>query len=100
MVSACRFRCEQQEDEVDRLVAKRTKTEWAVEPPEETKELPEFRELAMRNRHAVPNAGRAELFALKQDFLNFLFVLPRQPGRTRGQFLDRLFFAVNLQRCN
>ena len=54
----------------------------------------------MRNRHAIADAGRAELFALKQDFQNFLFTLSRQLSRARSQFLDRLLLAVNLQRCN
>jgi hypothetical protein len=100
VISARRFRCEQQEDEVDRLVVERLEIDRALQPCEETKESAEFRKLAMRNRHTTTDAGRAELFALKQDFQNFLFALSRQLSRARGQFLNRLLLAVNLQPCN
>ena len=71
-----------------------------LQPCEETEESAELRKLAMRNCHTTTDAGRAELFALKQDFQNCLFALSRQLSRARGQFLDRLLLAVNLQPCN
>ena len=78
MIGACRFRCQQQEDEVNRLVIERLEIDRALQPCEETKESAQFRKLAMRNRHTTTDAGRAELFTLKQDFQNFLFALSRQ----------------------
>ena len=100
VISARCFRREQQEDEVNRLVVERFEIDRARQPCEEPKESAEFRKLAMWNGHATTDAGRAELFALKQDFQNFFFALSRQLSCARGQFLDRLLLAVNLQPCN
>jgi len=100
VISASCFRREQQKDEVDRLTVERFEIDRALQPCEEPKESAKFRKLAMWNRHATTYAGRAKLFALKQDFQNFFFALSRQLSCARGQFLDRLLLAVNLQPCN
>src|SRR4029079_5810500 len=100
MISARRFRREQQKDEIDRLVVERFEIDGALQSSEQTKESAQFRKLTVRDRHATTDAGRAELFALKQDFQNFLFALPSQLGRARSQFLYRLLLAANLQPCD
>src|ERR1041384_5145052 len=98
MISTRRFRCEQQEDEVDWLVVECLEIDRALQPCEETKEAAELWKLAVRNCHSTPDPGRAEFFALKQNFQNFLLALTCQLGGARRQFLDRLLLAVNPPR--
>ena len=67
---------------------------------EQAEQPAEFRELAVRNCDAVANRGGAELLTLQQDFQNRTFALTREFGRARGELLDRLLLAVDLERRN
>ncbi len=60
----------------------------------------ELGQLAVRNGDAVADGGRAELFALQQNFQNRFFALSGQFGCARGKLLNRLLLVIDLERRN
>src|SRR5262249_241671 len=70
------------------------------EPRKQAEQLVQLGELAVRYRYPVADAGRAELLALQQSLEDRALVLPGQFSGFGGQLLQRLFFAVDLERRN
>ena len=100
VVGARGFRRQQQENQIDRLAVERLEIDRLVQPREQAEQPTELRQLAVRNGDAIADAGRAELLALQQHFEDRALVLAGQFGRARGQLLDRLLLAVDLERRN
>ena len=100
MIGARAFGSEQQENQIDRLAVERFEIHRPLQPREQAEHIGELGELAVRNGDAVADAGGAELFTLQQNFQNRTLALTRELGRTRGEFLDRLLFAVDHERRN
>ncbi len=76
MIGAGIFRGEQQKHKIDRLAVERFEIDGFFEPGENAVDAAEFRQLAVRDRDAIPDAGRAETLPLQEDFENFPAVLP------------------------
>ena len=60
------FGREQQEQDVDRLSVEGLEIDRPLEPGEETEQAVEFWQLAVGNRDALADAGRAQTLALQQ----------------------------------
>src|SRR5437588_12957520 len=100
MIGARRFRGEQQKDQIDRLAVERLEVDRPIEPREQAEQSLELGQLAVRDRDAIADAGRAELLTLLQDFQDLTLALSGEPGGARREFLDRLLLVVDLERGN
>src|SRR5262245_17260414 len=100
MVGPGRFRCEQQKHQIDRLAVERLEIDGPFEPRKQTEQLIELGQLTVRNRDAVAHAGRTELLALLQRLQNGPLGLAAELGSLRGQLLQDLLLAVDLQCRN
>jgi hypothetical protein len=67
------FRCEQQEDQIDRLVVQRFEIDGRFKTRKNADDRRKMAKLAMRNGNAIADTGRAQSFALKDDVENFTF---------------------------
>jgi hypothetical protein len=98
VIGACAFGREQQENQIDRLAVERFEINRLFKPRKKTDEAVELCELAMRNRDATADTGRAEPLAVPQRFKNLALAAATLRRRTRRQFLQRLLFGLHLER--
>ena len=75
MVGARALRRKQEENQIDRLVVERFEIDRPVEAREQTEQLVELGQLAMRNGNAIADAGRAQLLTLQQDLEDLALAL-------------------------
>ena len=93
VIGAGGFRRQQQKNQIHRLAVERLEIDRPLQPREQSEQAAEFRQLAMRDRHAIAHRGGTELLALQQNFQNRALALTRELGRAGGEFLDRLLFC-------
>ena len=98
MIGAGALRRQQQENEIDRLAVERLEIDPAGQAGKQAEQLVELRQLAVRDRDAVADAGLAELLPLQQTLEKAALVLPGQLGCAGGKLLQRLLLAIDLER--
>ena len=90
MIGAGGLRRKQQKHQIDRLAVERLKINRSFESCEQSEQLAELRQLAVRNGNAISDPGRTKLFALLQNLQNGPLALARELGRLGGQLLQKL----------
>src|SRR5690348_3425395 len=100
MIRTRALRRQQQKNEIDRLAIERIEFDRTIESCEQSKQVIEFGQLAMRDGDAVSDRRRAELFPLQQSLEDFALAQTREGRRACRQFLDRLLLSVDLQCGN
>ena len=100
MIGAGGFRREQQKHQIDGLAVERLEIDRPLEPREQSEQLAELGQLAVRNGDAVADAGRAELLALLQDLEDRPLALAGELAGLGGELLQDLLLSVDLERRN
>ncbi len=97
VIGAGGFRRDQHEHEVDGQAVGRLVVDGPLQPRKDAEDLLAFRELPMRHRRAVADAGRAEALALEDRIEDFPRRKPGNRGGPFAHFLKGLLLPVDAQ---
>src|SRR5262249_41824560 len=100
MIGASAFWRKQQEYQIDGLSIECFEVDRTFEARKHAEQLVELRQLSVRNSNTTPDAGRAELLPLHENLEDRPLAEPGEFRSLRGELLQGLFLAVDLQRRN
>jgi hypothetical protein len=86
--------CQQQEDEVDRLIVDRVEFDRRSQTREQAIDAGQSRDLAMRNGDAMAEPGRAQLLALQQRLEDHPVIDGCELARRMRNFLKKLLLVL------